>query len=124
MRKSFFSHSERRALDRIKHKHYRQKQHPGSHRQVTYVPERLFVDMDLGKAMLLFFLAPDWAAACPVLEEHPILLTAPAIELLRDVAAELQVRQATEDAAIMRSHLAVLEYARDYGIEAVLHGIG
>ncbi len=119
MRKSPFSRSERLSLERIKRKIDGQKQERDTRRQVTHMSESLFFNMELGLALLRFFLAPDWAAACAVLQHHPILFTQPAIEILSYLEDESQAQQATEDAAILRSHLAVLQYARDNGVNAV-----
>lgn len=120
MQKSPFSRSERLALERIKRKVDSQKQEPGTRRQVAHVSESLLFNMELGLALLKFFIAPDWPAACAVLRQHPILFTDPAIEILHYLTDESQAQQASEDADIVQSHLAVLHYARDNGINAVL----
>lgn len=120
MQKSPFSRSERLALERIKRKVESQKQEQDTRRQVTHVSESLLVNMELGLALLRFFLAPDWDAACAVLRQHPILFTQQAIEILNYLVDESQAQQTTEDSAIVQSHLSVLQYARDNGINALV----
>ena len=120
MQKSPFSRSERLALERIKRKVESQKQEQDTRRQVTHVHESLLFNMELGLALLRFFLAPDWDTACVVLRQHPILFTQQAVEVLSYLVNESQTQQATEDSTIVQSHLSVLRYARDNGINALV----